>query len=519
MRLVRTAGAGAVAGLTPRAVVVAAALLAALSGCGRAGFIAVTRDGAPAADGAVDGSPDASFDAPPADGAVADAPTADVTHDDAAMPDAGGPRELPAVAWVATPSSPGIQSAVAIDADPAGNVVVGGYTVGPADLGGGVLPAYGLDDAFVASYAPDGSHRWSRVLGSANVDRVWDLAIDAAGNVYVAGSYFETVETGGGPLTSNGDRDGFVISYDARGAFRWAVTIGATLGDIAFGIDVDSAGNVYVNGWFYETFDLGSGPVTATDNQDIYVASFTSDGAIRYARAFGGMGIDQSQKIAVNAAGEAAIGGLFSGVTNLGAGAVPTAGGRDAFVLRADGTGAPRWSRTFGAEGTDEAHGIAIDEASDVYVSGTFEATVDFGSATRSSAGMGDAYLAAFAGDGTPRWVSTFGGSSTDILSRVVAAPGGVLVAGGQFGGTVTVGSTTLSAAGGIDGILLAYDRDGTLLWTLTVGGPSGQDVRDVAVGLDGRVYVAGVFYDTVDFGTGPITANSADLFVLVLGP
>src|SRR5690606_12744568 len=81
---------------------------------------------------------------------------------------------------------------IAVDA--AGNVFVAGRLRGSAHLGGDELVSAGGTDAVVASFAPDGSHRWSHVFGSTEPDDALDLAIDADSNVYVAGAFRGTVQ-------------------------------------------------------------------------------------------------------------------------------------------------------------------------------------------------------------------------------------------------------------------------------------------------------------------------------------
>ena len=92
------------------------------------------------------------------------------------------------------------------------NLYVGGYHYDVLDLGGGELPHAGAEDAFVASYTPAGVHRWSRAFGGAGSDYVMRLAVDRGGAVYFAGGFEDSVDFGcGTPLTSAGDRDGFVV--------------------------------------------------------------------------------------------------------------------------------------------------------------------------------------------------------------------------------------------------------------------------------------------------------------------
>jgi hypothetical protein len=69
--------------------------------------------------------------------------------------------------------------------DAAGNRYVGGSFTGSIDLGGGTLTSAGGSDAYVAKYAPDGAHLWSRRWGGVNDDYASKPAVNAAGELGV----------------------------------------------------------------------------------------------------------------------------------------------------------------------------------------------------------------------------------------------------------------------------------------------------------------------------------------------
>ena len=485
-------------------------------GCGRINFESVERDGGGATDApsdlrdtgvAIDAR---HIDAPALDGeAPLDAPLlADVPAIDA------GPIAAPVPHRLITAVSPGIQTPTGIAIDPAGNIVVVGHTDTGLDYGT-PFDGAGGEDGFVASFAADGAHRWSRLLGGPLDDQVWDVATDSAGNVFIAGRFSGTVDFGSGPVTAMGaQRDAYVVSYDQGGGFRWAKVWGSTDDDTAFGLAM-VGGDVYMSGWFFETVDLGTGPLTAIDSQDVIAASFTNTGVPRFASAFGAAGIDQGQKIAVDPSARPVVGGLFSGSIDLGSGIVASAGARDGFVVAMDAAGAPRWSRTVGGVGGDEVTGIVTDPAGNVYVTGVFADTVDFGTGAVSAAGGTDGFVASYAADGAPRWAAPLAGAGFQLLYQVTYSPRGYVVAGGWFSDAFDSGSGTIPSAGGQDGVLVAHELGGRRAWTVHVGSAASESIRDIAVATD--LYAVGSFWGTADYGLGEVTSEMADVFVLVL--
>lgn len=102
--------------------------------------------------------------------------------------------------------------------DGQGNVVLSGWFAGAAgtavDFGGGALVGAGGQDTFVVKYAATGAHLWSQSLGGSSLDIAYGLAVDAQDNIAMTGFFSNTVDFGGGSLTSAGSRDVLLVKYD-----------------------------------------------------------------------------------------------------------------------------------------------------------------------------------------------------------------------------------------------------------------------------------------------------------------
>jgi hypothetical protein len=160
--------------------------------------------------------------------------------------------------------------AVALDAT--GNVYLGGSVAGPVDLGGGLLSGLGgTADAFVACYGPNGAHVWSKIIGGSGYDHATAMALGPAGEVYVTGSCHGSVDLGGGVLPSFGTSDIFVASYAADGAHRWSKTFGGASADLGQALAVGPGGEVYASGYFYGPADLGAGTMSSSGGSDLFV--------------------------------------------------------------------------------------------------------------------------------------------------------------------------------------------------------------------------------------------------------
>ena len=187
-------------------------------------------------------------------------------------------------------------------------------------------------------------------------------------------------------------------------------------------------------------------------------------------------------------------------------------------VSQVTATPSHRWALTWGGMEQDRGLGVAVDNWGHIYVTGFFTGAVDFdpgpGTDDRTSAydPIGnyslDAFLSRFDPAGNFEWVRTWGwtGSETGV-SVAVDGSGGVYVAG-TFEGNVDFDPSPSkdihSSKGADDAFLSKFDASGNFLWARTWGGVGIDYAEGLAVDGFGNAYVAGSFWDTVDFDPGP---------------
>jgi hypothetical protein len=162
--------------------------------------------------------------------------------------------------------------AVAVDA--AGNIVLAAYFWGSIDFGGGALVSAGSSDVAVARYDKDGVHLWSRRLGGAGNDIGSAAAFDATSNVLLAGSFEQTADFGGGLLTSAGGADAVVAKYDPAGKHLWSKRFGAGGADAFVAVADGGSGSTAVLGSFEQSVDFGGGALSSVGFHDIVLARY-----------------------------------------------------------------------------------------------------------------------------------------------------------------------------------------------------------------------------------------------------
>ena len=370
---------------------------------------------------------------------------------------------------------------------------------------------------------------------AGNFTEVTATAVDAAGNVYLAGVFANSIVLGGTTLASSGNGDVFVAKFNpAINQFVWAQRAGG-LGDDGASALAVSGTSVYVAGSFKSsTAGFGSSNLTNAGAADVFVAKLTDAGNFLWAQRAGGTGYDQATALAVSGVNVYVAGSFNSSTASIGTTTIDSAGSYDAFVAKfvdAGSMGSLAWVQRAGGIGYDYAQALAVSGTS-VYVAGSFgnsttgSSTADFGPVLLTYAGANDVFVAKLtdAGSaGTFVWAQRAGGTGYDYAQALAVSSTGVYVAGSFESPTAVFGPITLTNTG-ISNVFVAKLTDagntGSFVWAQRAGGTNEDYAYALAV-KGTSVYVAGIFTSaTVSFGTTTLTnasVNIADVFVAKL--
>jgi hypothetical protein len=151
------------------------------------------------------------------------------------------------------------------------NIFVTGVFEDIATFGTVNLTSAGYEDSFLAKYNPDGTVLWARRAGGTGSDTGIAVAVDGSGNSYVTGSFEGVASFGTTNLTSLGLKDIFIAKYDPDGQLIWAKRAGLNFDEQGNAIAVDAMGNVFVAGYFFDTATFES-TILSGGREEIFVA-------------------------------------------------------------------------------------------------------------------------------------------------------------------------------------------------------------------------------------------------------
>ncbi|MCC3156144.1 T9SS type A sorting domain-containing protein [Hymenobacter sp. 15J16-1T3B] len=432
--------------------------------------------------------------------------------------------------------------------DGQGNTLYAGGFDGSLSFGPTVLNASPSRSLFVAKRATSGSWLWAVMVPSRNA-QVGGVDVDAAGDLYITGSFEDASITFGSTTLTNSrpgglQSDVFVAKISgATGAWQWAVGAGGYTSnsgtDLAVDLALDGQGGAYVTG-FYNSQVATFGPYAVTNNRagsnDVFVASLsTATGAWRWVRSGGSTaGADDVYSLDVDGQGNAYLVGSFFGVATYGPFTVNTPNVSALLVSKLDRAGTWQWLTTAAGDNTSSnsvyAQHLAVDAAGRRgYVAGGFVSrTAQFGATQLTNAGgqqpgrnlyYSDVFVAQLnLATGSWSWAVRAGGLGSDYLSTPVLDGQGHVYVGGAFAarplGSIIFteadfGSTLLSSAGGDDGVVARLDTAGTWQWALRAGGGDNDALSPVGFDGQGRLLLNGFFYGP-STTVGAITLTTA---------
>jgi uncharacterized delta-60 repeat protein len=356
---------------------------------------------------------------------------------------------LGAEQWVARYHDPGIELVVTNDLaiDDFGNSFVAGTSLSASNQNYTTIKFNALGSLLWVDHYDGPDH---------DTDFAWDLAVDAAGNVYVTGMSYSST-------TSD---DYVTIKYSPAGIKQWAARYNGPINgfDSAFALAVDDTGNVYVTGRSDDAETFGDYATIKYDSTGTQLWIDRYDGPIR--------GHDEARLIVLDGLGNVSVSGWSrsSGSVSYDEDDYATikynARGKRQWVTRYDGP----------ANRRDEVAGMAIDASGNVYVTGQSE----------SSAGDYDFATLKYNPGGIQQWAARYNGpgNSRDYGKCIAIDPAG----------NVYVSASSFSLTTQYDYLTIKYNAAGIEQWRVRYNGSA--DLQDVpsAVKVDqsGNVYVTG---------------------------
>lgn len=401
------------------------------------------------------------------------------------------------------------------------------------------------------------SFEWAKGFGSSSGDDGHAIVTDAAGNVYVMGSFWLTVDMDPGPgvfnQTSAGQGDIFVSKFDALGNFIWSIQIGNSFSDAARTMNIDNTGNLYLTGHYFATLDFDPGPAVfnMTCSGTGYAAFLLKlDGGGNFVWAKELIETDYGNSgyaVAIAQSGNIYVSGSFKGTGDFDPGpgvftaSSATTTAEDIFISKFDVNGNFTWMKQFSGSSGKVLFSMVLDPLENIYTTGPFYGTCDFDTGpgvfnlvanNTIPGGWSDAFIAKLGTDGNFVFAKQVSGGFDDVGWGIAVDQTGAIFVTGQFAGISDFdpgpGTFNLTAGPISDAFVLKLNNTGNFSWAkqFATVGPASSTSRGFCIALDsqGNIYTTGDFSGGVDFdpdGSSYILTTTAleDTYISKLNP
>lgn len=326
--------------------------------------------------------------------------------------------------------------------------------------------------------------------------------------------------------------------------YVWAQSTGNIKSDKCTSVRTDSAGYIYMAGYFSDSLTLGTNnlglPNVANDfSKEVWLAKFDSLGYCYWAIAGGEYFDDRILGIATDKAGNTVIAGTYwqtnQGITigGLQIGNGPGNGGADqAFIAKVDPQGNMLWGKLVRSNsGDDQAMDAAFDDQGNIFVCGFMQGNdliadgVILDTDNNTAAYEAPYWLLKMDGTGNFLWGNIFGNLPYDssygkYIERDIAIAvdevGDAYVTGG-FDHTRVFETTNLTSNGHYDGFLIKYKSDGSFGWAKNFGSRKKDWTNGICSDRQGHIYVVGEHRDSLYYDGQFVAKNydGRDVFVI----
>lgn len=373
---------------------------------------------------------------------------------------------------------------------------------------------------------------WQRAIAltqdGGNSSRTTSTATNAAGEVFITGTFYNSIKLGTITLVSPArySIDMFVAKWSpVTNSFVWAVQAGGPGSDNARGLAVQG-NNVYMSGSYNSAgATFGNIRMTSFGGSDAFVAKLIDAGssaAWSWVQHGGGTSEDYGGSLAVSGT-NVYLGGGYTAATGspqatFGPSRLLNLGGYDGFVAKLVDVGANpdfAWALPIQGNGNDDVDRLVVS-GENVYAVGSFYSIpLQLGSLRVANSGNLDGFVTKLVDEGSSgrfAWGLGMGGERNDYLSAIAVSGNSLYLAGCFASPTIAIANTTFTNAGpsGTQDVLLAKITDaGTTAsyqWARQLGGTD-DDVTTALITRDGNGYVGGYFASpTLTIGSTALT-------------
>ncbi|MCF8448534.1 MAG: Ig-like domain-containing protein [Taibaiella sp.] len=328
-------------------------------------------------------------------------------------------------------------------------------------------------DAYIVQFNSAGVRQWATYYGGSGMEIGYSVTASSSGQIYLIGitqSGSAITTSGAHQTVFGGDTDAFLVQFNNSGVRQWGTYYGGSGYEACRDVATDASGNVYLAGSSTSTTSIGTTGAhqeTFGGTNDAYLVKFNNAGVRQWGTYYGGASSDGSISVATDATGNAFLTGNTSstgGISTSGAPQTTLAGGTDGYLVKFNSSGVRQWGTYFGGTSTENVASVVVSSSGNPYISGYTNSTSGIatsGAHQTAYAGSDDGFLVKYSADVAPigGTLLVFVGETTTLSNTAT-------------GGSWTSSNTAVATIGSSTGIVSGVST-GTSLISYTLSGSS----------------------------------------------
>ncbi|MBN1949633.1 MAG: gliding motility-associated C-terminal domain-containing protein [Bacteroidales bacterium] len=394
-------------------------------------------------------------------------------------------------------------------------------------FGTAVYPTRGKQDIEIVKLMADGDTLWHRTIGGVDSDYPSMVTLDQNEDPYICGHYrLADIFIQGNTLPTYDGYDIFLAKFTSEGGDGFARRVAFGPGDdLVDEVVIDKLGNVYMIGSYQDSIFFDHDTLVAQQSSyNMFLAKFNSNGGFRWAKNLESTdetGNTKLIELTITSNTEIYLGGFFLGDLTMGSKTISSLGTleEDLMLIKVDSTGTPIWVRTGGSDDKDDRlNGITSDRYGNIYLTGYFsgEARLDStgmglrNSSPLQSAGGWDMLMAKYNKNGTLIWKARNGDVQNDNAYGAKVHEN-IVQFTGYIAGEVSFNTTTIKTSdpGNEDTGFFIYDTEGNPITAFSIPGNGEDRGTFIEYDLNGNTYIGGSFSsDTLHIGNDHLVKN-----------
>ncbi|MFO7659976.1 MAG: hypothetical protein R6V77_03600 [Candidatus Cloacimonadaceae bacterium] len=281
-------------------------------------------------------------------------------------------------------------------------------------------------------------------------------------------------------------------------------------------MDLDEVGNIYVTGAFNSTMVFDDITLTTNGKNDIFLAKMSTDGNWLWAKQIGGPEGDSFSSLCLDKAGNIFLSGRFSGTVNFGDLQLTEDEKGDLFIAKMNAQGNWLWAKQTGGNSNAYIRYLAADETGNLFVSGQFGAKATIGDSTLVSYATN--FISKLDEQGNWLWTKRID-SKSEIPHPVSVDRLGNLYLAGNFTGMVTIADSLLGGSRGRCSFVAKLNPEGKLQWVARNATEWGTIIWSIAADAEGNSYITGTGHGKLWFDDIYVKCGLIDIIVAKVDP